>query len=29
MKEADCDALVAGEAAIVFLDARLIDGIAD
>lgn len=29
MKEADRDALVAGEAAIVFLDARLIDGIAD
>jgi imidazolonepropionase-like amidohydrolase len=29
MKQADCDALVAGEAAIVFLDARLIDGIAD
>ena len=29
MKEADRDALVAGETAIVFLDARLIDGIAD
>ena len=29
MKEADLDALVAGETAIVFLDARLIDGIAD
>ena len=29
MKEADRDALVAGEAAIVFLDVRLIDGIAD
>src|SRR5205814_5683457 len=29
MKEVDRDALVAGEAAIVFLNARLIDGIAD
>src|SRR5436190_238146 len=29
MKESDCDALVAGEDAIIFLDARLMDGIAD